>query len=318
MEIFEEHKPNYLEAVKASGLYKTAMDFADLLNYISGRIFVTPKFESYEKQRILACHGIDASVFSLKGIIELCSIGDIVDAVMLIRKIRDNLFLDLFLIKCSDDWDESNVSMPDLKELVSNPDLLMEMLNEFNTKQIKYEKSNEYKVAVKKWREGKLLNNADSETKRKFFQFTSYLNYLKRDSCFNICCERYLKPHFDLLDRFLNDFTHSNSPSSLNNHLFIGSQKLFAIFKRISETIETLKYLFIISMYFVDSGYFQSEDYENCIEFNLGNPEGLQYNVIADIVDVFETIRVKNINLYNFLISNNKFCMKIQLEDYAN
>lgn len=193
MDIFEECKPNYLEAVKASDLYKTAMDFADLLDYISGRIFVTPKFESYEKQRIFTCHGIDASVFSLKGIIELCSIGDIVDAVMLIRKIRDNLFLDLFLIKCSDDWDESDVSIPNLQALISNPDLLVEMLNEFNAKQIKYERASEYKAAVRKWREGKLLNNADRETKKDFFQFTSYLKYLKKDNSFDLCCEKFLK-----------------------------------------------------------------------------------------------------------------------------
>lgn len=125
-----------------------------------------------------------------------------------------------------------------------------------------------------------------------------------------------LKPHFDSLDTFLNDFTHSNSPSNLDNRLYIGSDKFIKILNRISQAIKTLEYLFIISMYFVNSTYFQTEDYEDCVEFNQGNPEGLQYYVINYIIDVFEMIKQKNVELYNYLIKNNKYCMKMRPEDY--
>lgn len=39
-----------------------------------------------------------ATLYSLKGIRLLCEIGDAVDAFTLLRKIRDNLYLDLFFI----------------------------------------------------------------------------------------------------------------------------------------------------------------------------------------------------------------------------
>ena len=315
MDIFSEVKPNFLKAIKESGLYKTAEDFANLLDYISSRIFSTPKFESYAKKRILSCYGIDASVYSLRGIIELCRIGDFVDSMMIIRKIRDNLFLDLFLIRCSDDWDDSDVSMPDLEEVIKNPDALLQMLSDFNLKQIEYENTNQYKTAIKKWREGKLLNNADSTTKREFFQFTKYLKYLKEDESFRLCCDEYLKTYFDSLDVLLNDFTHSNSPSNLNNYFLVNNYKEH--FKKIESALELLQNLFIISMFFVDSRYFHTEDYENCIEFTHDNPEGLQYNVISDIVEIFEKIKSENPNLHNFLVEHNKYSMKIRLEDYG-
>lgn len=316
MNPFDEYTPNFSGLIEATDLHRTLKDFAELLEYISGRIFSTPTFESHLKGRILSCHGIDASIYSLRGIEQLCSIGDIVDAAMLVRKIRDNLFLDLFLISCSQDWDKTDLKMPDLDELLSDSDLLVNMLNEFTFVQSKYETNNKYKIAINKWREGKLTNNQDKQTKREFFGFDKYLNYLKNDKVYEECCAKYLKKHFDILDVFLNDFAHSNSPNNLNNYAYTVSNKLPELYKQLNQAIITLKYLFIISMYLINSVYFQTEDYEDCLEFTHSNPEGLQYNVIYDILEIFDVIKSKDINLFNYLLEHNKNCMKMRFEDY--
>ena len=316
METIEEYKPNYSSVIKAVGLDKTIKNFAELLDYISSRIFVMPKFESYLNGRILNCNGIDASLISLHGIEKLCEIGDGIDAVMLIRKIRDNLFLDLFLISCSEDWDETDVELPQFSELLNDQNLLINVLNEFSLRQTNYEKNNRYKIAVNKWREGKLIDNNDKITKIEFFGFSKYLNFLKSNEVFAECYNKYLKNHFDKLDAFLNDYTHSNSPSKLNNHSYTVNNRLPGLYKQINQCIITLKYLFVVSLYFINSTYFQTEEYENCIEFTNEDPEGLQYNVICDIVDMFEIIKEKDINLHKYLIEHNKYCMKMQYDDY--
>ena len=60
--------------------------------------FESIKFISLKRKIRCQSIGMNATLYSLKGIKSLCEIGDVIDAFTLLRKIRDNLYLDLFFI----------------------------------------------------------------------------------------------------------------------------------------------------------------------------------------------------------------------------
>ena len=90
-----KYRKSLLERVE---FYKRVDSFSEFVDRILLMAVSCLTFLSYAKKRPCYTIGLNATLSTLEGIKELCEIGDVVDGFVLLRKARDNLFLDLFLI----------------------------------------------------------------------------------------------------------------------------------------------------------------------------------------------------------------------------
>lgn len=291
------------------GLKSTIEYFQNVLEVIWNNVFKMPKFESYLKQRIRTCPGIVSSIKTLQGINELCEIEDFPDAYLLIRKMRDNLFFDLFLFEMQKSFEQiPDASFKDID--LKDADEMMKALHKYNSLCIDLETNkNEFK-AIDKWRSNKLLmSNNEDKSKREYFQFNKYISYLENNNeDFSECYKLFLEECFSKMNLKLNDYAHSNSESAM-----INKQKPIVVLCDIKDTLTNLEHLFLVSLFFVDSTLFSSDDYGDYIEENMVPPEGSQYWINGYIQEVMMDIKSKNNDLFRFMTGHNKYSMNIDV-----
>ena len=294
--------------IEKVGLRTVIDNFQNVLDAIWSNVFSTPKLDSYLKKRLRTCPGIIASINTLQGIDELCEIEDYPDAFLLIRKLRDNLFLDLFLFEAQKTFERIPSDSFGHIDL-NNEDEVMKMLDSYYMLCVNAEMTNDELKAINKWKNNELLMSND-KYKREFFQFDKYKSYLKNhNEDFNECNNKFLDEHFSKMNNKLNDYAHSNSES-----VMICRQKPANVLNDIKETLVNLEHLFLISLFFVDSTLLESDDYGDYIESNMTPPEGSQYWVNGYILDAFMDIKCINIDLFDYLIKHNEYSMKIDIE----
>lgn len=301
-------KRNNLQLIiKKVGLSSTISNFINVLNVIWDNVFRTIKLDSYIKPRIRTCPGIISSIDTLYGINELCEIGDYADVYLLIRRLRDNLFLDLFLLEAQKNFEKIPSDAFRGVDL-NNVDEVINALLKYNSACVDLETSNKELNAINKWKENKLLMSKDSD-KGEFFQFHKYVSYLKdNNKDFSECYKAFLEELFSKMRQKLNDYVHSNSESVMKNN-----QKPVEVLIDIRETLIQLEHLFLVALFFVDSTLFSSEDYGYYIENGETPPEGSQYWINGYISEAFADIKSNNKDLFMFLIEHNNYCMNIDV-----
>jgi hypothetical protein len=303
-----DKKDQIYTLIKRTGLLYTIDNFKNILNVILDNVFNTPKLDSYINKRIRTCPGTISSIDTLRGIEELCVIRDYVDSYLLIRKLRDNLFLDLFLFESQKtfekypDYGFDDINLNDAEEV-------FEALNKFNLRCVDIETCNDELKAINNWKSNKLLMSNKNKDKDNYFKFSKYLEYLtKNNKDFGLCYNNFLKKRFDNLSLKLNDYTHSNSESTLNNN-----KNQVSTFTDIKATLKELEHLFLVSLFFVDSTLFASEDYVDCMECGIAPQEGSQYWVNGFILEAFVDIKLESEELFSFLLEHNNNFMEIDV-----
>ena len=291
--------------IKTVGLESVITNFKNILDAIWTNVFKFIKLDSYKKPRMRTCPGIIASINTLNGINELCEIEDYADAYLLIRKLRDNLFLDLFLFEAQKAFEK--IPSSSFKDIdFNNIDEVMETLDDFYNQCIKKETTREELEIIDKWKTGQFLMS-NSKDKREYFQFDKYCKYLiSNNKDFDECYSNFLKERFSKLGLKLNDYTHSNSETVMTL-----KEKPSIVLNDVKETLNELEHLFLVSLFFVDSILFSSEEYEDYIESGMNPPQDSQYWVNGYILDALQDIKTKNKDLFDFMVSHNNYFMMI-------
>lgn len=289
---------------KETGLNSTIENFYYILDGISMNIFRTPKIQSYLFNRLRTCPGIDASIKTLKGIKSLCLIKDIPDVYLLLRKLRDNLFLDLFLFESQKKFE--NVSSETFTENdLKDPESLFEKIQNYTKSCIEKEQNSPDLVAINKWKQSKLLKIPNHDENKKIFRFDKFIYYIcENNKLYKECYEQFLEKSFENYNLIFNDFVHNNAESLLRNG---GDYKTNILF--IKKCLEDILEQFLVTLFFVDSNLFMSSDLIDALDAEMTPPENSQYFVMACIVEVFENIRNRDKKLFEFLMNNNINCM---------
>lgn len=296
-----------ISLMNKTGITSAISSFQNILNVVWDNVFYTPKFDSHLKNRIRTCPGTISSIDTLYGVNELCEIEDFSDVYLLIRKIRDNLLLDLFLFEAQKSFEnDPNNSFIGID--LNNVNEMVKALNDYHIKCIDMEITKEELKAINMWKDDELLMSKN-RIKQEHFQYSKYLAYLqKNNEDFGECFDKFLKDRFDKMDLKLNDYAHSNGES-----LMINKQEPTKVLCDIKETLVDLEQLFIISLFFIDSTLFVSSDYMDYVECGMAPPEGSQYWVNGYIQDILIKINSDNTDLFTFLIDHNNNLMKINI-----
>ena len=309
---FDLEKRKYRTSLlKTIGFYKQIEDFSELIQRISLQNFSCPRFISHKRAILCLFYGMDSSVFSLKGIIELCEIGDVIDAFNILRKIRDNIYLDLFFrSEASNNIPNNYENDKPISDM--SPQELEEELIEYACCVLETEEKNENIQNINSWFDNELINCSETSKRIGCFSFSNYKKNLEsKNPALKECHDKYLMMTFGDLNNKLNNYVHSNGPIFISNDIICGDKDSYLnAIKDLLKALNIIKRLLIIDLFLIDSTLFQTDDYIDAIEMGLEPEEGSQYHVIYQVVEEFQKIQKENEELYLFLKNNNRFCMK--------
>lgn len=290
--------------------YKSIDSFYELIDRLSYQNTVSIKFLNFRKRIICPSIGMNAVLYSLKGIISLCEIGDIIDSYVLLRKIRDSLYLDLFFISESLSDKPNHFEFSKSFDEMSQEEIMNEVIK-FLSYAIKEEDKDENIQKISRWFDGDYSSADMKKTRISLFSFSAFKK--KIEEKYNVikkCHDFYLTKLFDKLDNGLNNYVHSNGPSFISNDVLVLNKTSFLnAVKDLLMLLGIIKRIFLIDLFFIDSTLFQTDDYKDAVEMGMVPVEDSQYNVIYQVVEEFENINIDNPELYNYLKSNNRFNM---------
>lgn len=273
----EEFKKFNIEFQQNSGF----LDNLSKLIAISGRIIM---FISNKGFYTINTALLENSIHTLESIKMCSSLGNFADANTLIRKLRDDLLLYVFII--------SNTNK---KRFTSNSNLT------------------EDEKAVEAW-----LNNTvkelDNKTKKKL-SYENYMKYLKQDPNIEKILKSYqLENYWSYLTTKLNDYVHNNG-LQFTLHNVIKSNITHININLINVNIRTsfIITFFLILILMTESSLLSSGDAIDYLEEDLEIPEGCQYE-IAPFIQKYIDEKVIKIHpeLKQFLKDNNSHGMTIE------
>lgn len=303
-----KHKVFLLESIN---FYIGINDFIELLDRLSEQNFSQPKFINNKRRILCPSFGMDSSIYSLKGIVQLCEIGDVVDAFALARKIRDNLYLDLFFISESLNNKPTNYDFSKSFADMNQEEMLEEAMK-YASAVLEVEEKNENIQNINHWLDDEYSTKDMQNSRRKYFSFDSYKrNIENKNPKLKECHDKYLHALFAKIDNNLNNYVHSNGPSFISNEMLnMNNDKFTKTVKDLLQLLYIVKRVFLIDLYFIDSTLFQTDDYMNAVEMGEKPVDGSQYYAIYQIVDEFQKIDNENHELYIYLKDNNNCSMK--------
>ncbi|MCA0347865.1 MAG: hypothetical protein LCH35_01245 [Bacteroidetes bacterium] len=273
----EEFKKFNIEFQQNSGF----LDNLSKLIAISGRIIM---FISNKGFYTINTALLENSIHTLESIKMCSSLGNFADANTLIRKLRDDLLLYVFII--------SNTNK---RRFTSNSNLT------------------EDEKAVEAW-----LNNTvkelDNKTKKKL-SYENYMKYLKQDPNIEKILKSYqLENYWSYLTTKLNDYVHNNG-LQFTLHNVIKSNITHININLINVNIRTsfIITFFLILILMTESSLLSSGDAIDYLEEDLEIPEGCQYE-IAPFIQKYIDEKVIKIHpeLKQFLKDNNSHGMTIE------
>lgn len=303
-----KHRICLLESID---FYNRINAFIELINRLAQQNLTQPKFINNKRRILCPSFGIDSSIFSLKGIVQLCEIGNVVDAFTLVRKIRDNLYLDLFFISESLNNKPTNYdcskSFIDMSE-----DEMLEEVMKYASAVLEAEGKNENVQNINRWFDDEYSTNNMRNSRRKYFSFDSYKrNIENKYPKLKECHDRYLHVLFAEIDNSLNNYVHSNGPSFISNKMLnMNNDRFTKTIDNLLRLLDIVKRVFLVDLYFIDSTLFQTDDYMDAVEMGEEPADGSQYYAIYQIVDEFQKIDEENHELYIYLKDNNNYMMK--------
>ncbi|MBZ4189323.1 DUF5677 domain-containing protein [Niabella beijingensis] len=279
-------------------------DLSNLIDY-NGRIisFFTDDGIHYFNTCLL-----DNAVQTLQSIKLCCSIGSFADANTLIRKLRDDLVMFVYIRRVIDqrkpfvETDLQDVDLTDADKL----------LESFSKMRINPDLTDDEK-AVAAW-----LSNKVSELpwaiKKRTLSYENYMIFLAQHSGINEILAAYnLQNYWEQLRQKLNNYVHNNGQQfSAINIIRPGDENVDAYLKNVYIRTSYITTFFLVLIIMVDATLISSSDMIDYLDSGKEPPENCQYEVapfIQEYIDK-EVVRLHP-ELKQYLKDNNGYGMKI-------
>jgi hypothetical protein len=287
--------------------YDQNIDFLDsfsTLLFINGRII---SFVSEKNMHIINTALLENSINTLRSIRLCSSIGSFADANTLIRKLRDDLILYVYIL------DIANKRNPfiedDLKEL--NTDSSEKFLDSFLKLRFN-SKLTEDEKAVDAW-----LSNTVHELPKNIKMKLSFENYMKclkqNDSIVKILQDYKLQDYWESLRNKLNNYVHNNGLQFTSHNLIkVHNESLDIYLKNINIRTSYIITLFLVLIIMTEGALISSTDMIDYLDCGMEPPEDCQYD-IAPFIQKYIDKKVVEIHpeLKQYLKDNNSYGMKI-------
>lgn len=261
-------------------------DLSDLISY-NGRIisFVGAQGMYYVNTELL-----DSAARTLESIKLTCSIGAFSDANSLIRKLRDDLLLYIYILDVVKKRKTLNDHDFSITSTLTNDEMVVEA-----------------------WLGGKvdILNWAS----KKKLSFENYMDYLTKDRAVNETLTTYgLNRYWEILRGKLNDYVHNNGRQyTKHNTIEYDNESLDIFLKNVDVRTSYITSFFFVLLTMVDSSLLMSSDIIDYLDANIEAPEGSQY-LIAPFVQEYIDKKVVLLHpeLKQYLKDNNAYGMIIE------
>lgn len=260
-------------------------NLSDLISY-NGRII---SFISVNNMYYINTELLDSAAKTLESIKLTCSIGAFSDANSLIRKLRDDLLLYVYvldIVKKRKAFNEEDLS---LNRILTDDEIILEA-----------------------WLSGK-VDMLKWELKKKL-GFENYMDYFKRDEAINNILINYkLETYWQILRRKLNDYVHNNGRQyTVHNTVEYDNNKLDVFLKNINTRTSYITSFFFVLLTMVDSALLMSSDIIDHLDMGTEAPDGSQYLIAPFIQEYIDTKIVRlHPELKQYLKDNNGYGMLI-------
>jgi len=313
---FNSPKERQISDIEAYKIFSKEFDcnidflqnLSDLISY-NGIIisFITDKSIHYLDTSL-----IDNSVQTLKSIKLCCSIGSFADANTLIRKLRDDLILYIFILDIinnrkpfnEDDLNNFNPKEKDFDAAKFSSAFLNLRFNNILSKS---------EQAIDSWFSN-TVNDLHYQIKKKL-SFENYMKHLQQNpNIIEILANYNLHDYWEKLRIKLNDYVHNNgSQFAKQNFLTASDKKVETHLKNINIRISYISSFFLVLLLMVDAKLIASTDLIDHLDCDLEPPEDCQY-FIANFILEFIDIKVSKLHpeLKQYLKDNNNYGMKIE------
>ena len=277
--------------------------FSNLIFYNGRIISIFSENHMYSVSTIL----IDNSIKTLNSIKLCCSIGSFTDANTLLRKLRDDLILYVYILNVVNN--RKVFVEEDIKNLkTENQDDFFESFSNlrFNPE------FDDNERAVIAWLGNLVLQESGSVKNR--LSFENYMKYLKQNGNINKILQDYnLQDYWETLRRRLNNYIHNNGIQFTSHNLIKEFDSQLEIhLKNINIRTSYVVTFFLVLVIMTESTLISSTDMMDYLNCDEEPPEGCQYE-IAPFIQNFLDEKVVKIHpeLKQFLRDNNGYGMKI-------
>lgn len=278
-----------------------------LLNLIdyNGRLIslITDKGVQFLDTRLL-----NSATQTLRSIQLCCSIGSFADANTLIRKLRDDLIMFVYILRVIDQrkpFVEDDIQQTDTTDAERFAASFSNL--RFNTNLTDHEK------AVAAWL-GNKVHELPPRLRLKMLSFENYMNFLKQHSNVKEILTNYqLQEYWEQLRHKLNNYVHNNGwQFTAHNLIHPWDKNLDAHLKNICIRTSYITTFFLVLITMVDATFISSSDMVDCLNCGIEPPENCQYDIapfIQEYIDK-EVVRIHP-ELKQYLRDNNSHGMKI-------
>ncbi|WP_281631473.1 hypothetical protein [Flavobacterium luteolum] len=278
-------------------------DFTNLRNF-SGRIisFITDK-----KCLTFHAHLLENSVKTMQSIKLCCSIGSFADANSLIRRLRDDLLLYVYLLSIINQREPfTKKSLENLK--IDDAEKFAEsfLSMEFNTVLSADEQ------AVEAWLTSS-VETLPPDVKKKL-SFANYMQVLRKDEKIKKILNDYnLKDYWGILSARLNNYMHNNGIKYTLHNTVRGHDKDLEIYlQNINIRISYILSIFLVLISMIDSALMCSGEIEDYMDMGLEPHENCQYEIAPFIQNyIDEKVAKLHPELKQYLKDNNNYGMII-------
>jgi hypothetical protein len=280
-------------------------NFSELITYNGMLIsFITDKSIHYLDTSL-----IKNTVQTLKSIKLCCSIGSFSDANTLIRKLRDDLLLYVFILDTLSNrkaFNEDDLINPNAKDFEKN--FSSDFLNlKFNSVLTENEK------IIDAWFSNK-VNDLEFKIKKKL-SFENYIKHFKQNRQISEILLTYnLQEYWGKLTSKLNSYVHNNGKEfTVQNYVLANDKSIEIHLKNINIRTSYIISFFVILLLMIDARLSTSTDMIDYLDGDIQPPQDCQYS-IAPFIQEFIDAKLSKLHpeLKQYLKDNNNYGMKIE------
>lgn len=269
-------------------------DIFEILSFNIGTIIKASYDESDDKIYFLSPKFFDSISNTLKSIIICSKVGHVIDAHVLTRKLRDDLFQWLFILSTIESVDRIS---HDSKE-IDVAELRLD-LNE--------------KIMV--WFKNTLDHDSNRKLRYSQYEYSKYKTKLiNHDENINVLFKEYFKPVFkNLMD--LDNYVHGNGQKYVHGNMF--EYKETQIFHEhissLQTKLEDLILCYLSTLMLISPELLVSSDYFDCIDSGQKPDQKLLTTIAPIFQDFFdEFVKPNHNDLIMYLNIKNRYNMVIE------
>lgn len=253
--------------------------FSSLITY-SGKMIT---FISDKKVNFFNTILLKSCCKTLKNIENCCSNGSFSDANTLIRKLRDDLLLHIYIL---DNSTKRNIFKSEELDKLDLSDV--EKFNDsFSSMKIDTTLSGD-EIAVAAWLENS-VDQLSSRNKRKL-SFENYMGYFQKDERIKQILKDYsLENYWFNLTVKLNDYVHNNGIKFTSHNLVnLPNTNLEVFLNNINIRVSYILTFFLLLILMIDSTLVRSDDIMDYLENDMAPPENIQYEIAPFIQEYID------------------------------